>query len=503
MNDLTNLARIVTSRGGQTIPVIQLNNSQPSKENKLVGIAVANPNITTNQVIKEIYEQVNPANRVAMARLKSRVQTKLLNHLYFLDHSDPRGLVSRRFQLECLDLFHKATILFNEGEYDFTMRLARRCLAKAEIAEFTHYTVMASRMLVTLYAQLRQPAAYKKADEVLQKALQIQQVEEEAERLHVSTVLALASTVKSRQQVLLDLPNRLKKLEALHRRTPTFNTYYYLYRLRLAGEELQGNFGEIIRVTNAAARQFANGKLNQRRFDMRFNTFMNVFAHLRSRQPVKGLQLAQAGIRHFDPASSNWFFFQENHLLLALHAERYEYAQNLYREISLNEAFAKQRPAARERWELYKGYLDFVSPPARYGPKRRMQMIQWALTLPEFSKDKQGQNVAILVLQLLHFLREKNMDEVLIRLERLRKYQQRHLSKESAQRSRLFLRLLRLLVETDFSASQAEVRGRPLYQALARTAPPGEAGAEIEIIPYEQLWTIILNQLRTTKAALK
>ena len=496
MKEIANLARIVTSRAVSTVPILDMNSAQTTKEQQFVSALLTTPDATANQLTKLLYGKTSELNIRAMQRLQSRVKFKLLNQLYFLDHSDPRYLVSRRDQNECLDLLHKINILFAEGEYALTEQLLRRCLGLAQKGDFTQYVVQCARLLSTLYAQLRKPLLFEKMDKLLTDVQHIQALEDEAERLHARTQLALASTVRSRRTVLPLLPAHLEKLEALHRRANTFNTYNYLYRLRLAYHELQGNYPEIIRLTGLAAKQLREGKLNERRFDKRYNHFMTVFAHLRSRQATKGLKLAQLAVQDFHPSSSNWLFFQENHVLLALHAQDYEYAQQLLSTVAKNPAFSKQRPAALERWDLYKAYADFVFP-GKIGPARRMQLAQWVLTLPEFRRDKSGQNVAILVLQLLHYMRGRNVEEILVRLERLRKYQQRHMAGESMIRSRLFLRLLRVMVDKGFNSNQAAEGGKTILHELQNTNPPGEAYAEIEIIPYEHLWTLILTMLRT------
>ena len=209
------------------------------------------------------------------------------------------------------------------------------------------------------------------------------------------------------------------------------------------------------------------------------------------------MRAAQEGIHLFESTSSNWFFFQEYHLLLALHRKKYDYAQQLLQTVLQNPAMVKLRPVALERWELYRGYVDFVAPPT--APAIPTPPAQWSLILPEYSRDKSGQNVAILVLQLLHYLRQHNLDEALVRLERLRKYQQRHLRGDSAQRSRLFLRLLRSLTDTDFDAAKARKRGQATLETLTHAPPPGDAFGEIEIIPYEHLWELVLHQLGAAK----
>ena len=497
MNEIANLARIVTSRSLASLPVLDLNSRQPNKENQFVAALTLAPESTQLQVVKALYGKVTAANVRALQKLQSRVRSKLLNQLYFLDHSDPRHLVSRRYELECLDLLHKVSILYAERDFKLSERLLQRCLRLAEAGEFTQYTVQAARMLRNLHAEQRQVIPYKKIAKVLLRAQQVLAWEDEAEQLHTDTQLALRSTVAARRAVLSLMPDRLAQLETLHRKARSFTTFNIVYRAQLAYEELQGNYQEIIRVTASASRRLRASKLNARRFDIRFNHFMSIYAYLRSRQPVQGLRLAEEYNRDFHPSSNNWFYFQEHHVLLALHAEQYERGQQLMDIITKNPAYNIQRDAAVQRWDLYRAYIDFVLPPSRPTIARQRQMAQWVLQLPEYSRDKRGHNVAILVLQLLHFLRERNLEAVLMRLERLRKYQQRHLYEQHTLRSRLFLRLLQLIVEKNFDAPKAAERGKALLQQLQDTPPPGEAFAEVEIIPYEHLWELVLGLLRS------
>ena len=498
MNEIATLARIVDLRRLPTLPVIDLDQSLDSRESQLVDFLLTGAARTQVQAVKALYGQATSANVVALKRLKSRVQHKLLNHLYFLDYSDPLGLVSRRYQMACLDLMHKGIALAGEGEFILSIRLLRRCLAEAQAGEFTPYAVQSARLLTTLYAQLNNSAAYRQVDLFLQESLRVQQLEDEAERVFNRMYLLLSGPLKDRRALLPQLPASLKQLESLHRQAKTFNTFSFLYRLQLALEELNGNFAEIIRLTGVAARQLSQGKLNARRFDRRYNTFMRVVAYLSGRQLVPGLRLAQEGIHLFAPTSSNWFFFQEYHLLLALHKKMYAYARQLLQTVLQNPAMVKLRPTGLERWELYRGYVDFVAPPAQ--PVVPTPPAQWALILPEYSRDKSGQNVAILVLQLLHYLRQQNLDEALVRLERLRKYQQRHLRDGGSQRSCLFLRLLRALADTGFDPAKARKRGQAMLETLTNTPPPGDAFGEIEIIPYEHLWELVLHQLQPGKS---
>jgi hypothetical protein len=217
---------------------------------------------------------------------------------------------------------------------------------------------------------------------------------------------------------------------------------------------------------------------------------------LRGRRPQEGLKLAEAFAETIHPTSSNWFYFYEHYLLLALHAGEYEQAQRLLQVAHKNPSYSKLRPAAHERWELLEAYTELALPIEQVSLKRRNQLAVFAaLTVPEYSRDKRGYNVAILVFQLMHYLQQRLLEPVLVRLERLRKYQQRHLRDAATLRSRTFLRLLLLLPEADFDPAQLAKRGQPLLRTLQQATLTRDADAEVEIIPYEDLWSLIMNVL--------
>lgn len=500
MKEIANLARIVTLRRLRNEPLLDLDARQPGKETQLATILATDSHITSAQAAKQVYGKSSGASQTAFLRLRARVQDKLLNHLFFLDHTDARLFVARRYELECLDLLHKVTILYLEGEYALSERLLRRCLRQAEKGEFTKYAEQACQRLATLYAEQRQLHKYNAYSKQLAKLRQLLVYEQEAEKLSIEVRLTMTRAVTMRRTLLPKMPAYIAQAEQLHLKANTFATYIALYRLRLTQAELTGHYDEIIRFTTAATQQLRQGKLNERRFDQRFNQFMSVYAHLRSRQYKAGLKLAEDFATHLHPTSNNWFYFYEHYLLLALHAGEYDHALRLLHVAHKNPSFPKQRPAAQERWQLLQAYAEFVQPEEALPTRRRNQMATSALlVVPEFTRDKRGHNVAILVFQLLHYLRQRELEPVLSRLERLRKYQQRHLRDAATLRSRTLLRLLMLLPEAEFDPEVLAKRGQARLAQLSQAPMVGDADAEVEIIPYERLWELTLDILRAGK----
>jgi hypothetical protein len=177
-----------------------------------------------------------------------------------------------------------------------------------------------------------------------------------------------------------------------------------------------------------------------------------------------------------------------------MHDGDYALAGSLLRRMQNNPFVTIISQPARQRWDLFRAYLFFVRPEeAGLRPLHFAQLVQ---RIPDHSRDKQGYNVAILILQFLHYLREGNVEALLARLESLRKYENAHLRDAATLRSRLMFRLLQLTVKENFEPRACEKKGQALLTRLQETPPPGEAFAEIEIIPYENLWQQTLLMLR-------
>ncbi|MBO0360948.1 hypothetical protein J0X19_23510 [Hymenobacter sp. BT186] len=349
-----------------------------------------------------------------------------------------------------------------------------------------------------MYVDLQRPSNFKSNNKKLAANQKLLALEEEAAQVYWEAKSMLAHTVRSRRLVLEKISAYANRLEELHQVANTFTTFIFHYRTRLAQEELVGNYKEIIRLTTATTRSWEKGTINRKRFDKRYNNYMSVYAHLRNQQPVEGLKLAEDYAKDFHYSAANWLYFLETYLLLAIHAGQYGQAQDLLQSARKSMYYAKQRQAAQQRWDLYEAYLQFVRPEG--SPLRMRSFNAFVQTVPSHSRDKQGYNVAVLILQFLYYLRQRDLEGLLVRLEGLRKYQQRHLRDAGALRSQLFFRLLAITVKSDFDPALSQQLGEPLLKKMQAAPPPGEAFSEIEIVPYEDLWALALEILKVTAA---
>ncbi|MDQ4138906.1 MAG: hypothetical protein M3142_00125, partial [Bacteroidota bacterium] len=393
-----------------------------------------------------------------------------------------------------LTLLYQARTLMNEGETTTSAGLLRSALDLAIDAEFTPIIIDCYQLLLENYSFTNSSKDFYKTKSILAKYRDLGALEQEAADLYYTSRLELNKSVSSKNKYLEKLKVVVNKLEELWKKTHSATIFDYYYKLNISLHELTGNFAEILKITALSEELLLKGKINKKRFDDRYNKFINVYAYLRVKEYEKGLQTAASFVQVFNRSTNNWFAFMENYFLLAMHAGEYGQASKLYAEVMRNTFFKKISRSAQERWSLYGNYLYFVNPsdelskPSSY--RRLMSQV------PEHSKDKQGFNVAILILQYIYFVRTQDIDALNYRIESLKKYAGRHLTHQLSKRNLLFFKLLMLLVKEDLDYTQAKKKGEPLLQRLKTTPVPGDAYAEIEIIPYEHLWTLILEVLK-------
>lgn len=110
----------------------------------------------------------------------------------------------------------------------------------------------------------------------------------------------------------------------------------------------------------------------------------------------------------------------------------------------------------------------------------------------QFSADKKGMNVNILILQCLIFISRGDRPAIVQRQEALQQYAYRYLYGDPAmRRSELFFRLLLVLAKSGFDRDIVNQRSPQLLEELQRT--PRHIGAiDVEVVAYEWLWEKIL-----------
>lgn len=487
MQELLKLSRLLTFSINykRELPI---SGGNKSKETKFIDSLINKKYSTDSEAALDLYKTSPQDVRYKM--LKHRVRKKLYNNLVFLD-SHKIGLKQyQKKEQECIMLLHQATVLRQQYELSLIINLANKIILISEDNDFIDYLVNAYELKLFCYAELGQAKEFEKTLSKFQDNQKLLNLEKEAIIKFQTLVVNIKQSVKKRQAYLSSYNETLAQLESLWKSCRTFTAYNSYYRASIMYYEAIGDYKSIIQMTLESENLIKQKKYKLSRFNSNFNKFILVYAHLRCKEYNEGLLYAAKFLDDFNYQTVNWFAFMENYFLLSMHSKNYALSRILMNKYTENGYKTKISTDAKARWKLYEFYLDVME------GQLRMSKNPFLLSLPEYSKDKQGFNVAILILQFIYYLQMKETEALLYRIESLKKYILAHLKDNFSLRSKILLKLLIMIVTEDYDAEVCLKKGKNLYQKLIDTPIPGDAFAEIEIVPYEHLWEHILNTLR-------
>lgn len=165
-------------------------------------------------------------------------------------------------------------------------------------------------------------------------------------------------------------------------------------------------------------------------------------------------------------------------------------------------------PYYQELWKIREAYLHFLIriEKIELTPDEKSKMKPFSLSrfmnsVPFHSKDKSGQNITILVLQILFLLEENKYGQIIDRIDALTQYTYRYLRNDETFRSNCFIKMLLLMIKADFHPIRTKTYTVDLKKKLDNShLITDEKSTQVEIIPYDYLWELILEMLEKKKS---
>ncbi len=492
MEELNKLTRLLRDRVKDTYSAIDLdlNEDNPNKEQELLNGIISGNFMTDGEAAHELYGTNADDQRYRM--LKSRLRQRLLNLLYFVDYRDSKTRISTQYEQESTNYIHKAKILLREGLDDIAEKMVNKALAIAKETELTDVTLEGLGILRKLHSFRCQPANFYKNLEELGHYRKLNEIENKAYNLYYEQRMLVKKSVNSRKKNLDDAIKVVDELERLWKETNSFNIFDFYYILNVICHESIGNYQIILELTQETEKLVKDEKINPLRFDERFNVFMKTYALLRTKQFDEGLKYAKNALTYFERSDSNWFAHMENYFLLAVRNREYDLGADIIDQVFRNPNMDKLMVKPVQRWKLLRAYMYHIHPEKHLNDI--VNFDQFYVSLNVLNQDKNGFNVALMILEFLHYLIRDEKDKLLDKVERLQKYIYRHLNEgEITYRDKLFFKLLLVMIDSGFEPDLAKKRGQKLYEKLKTADEPGDAYADLEIVPYEDLWQHVIE----------
>ena len=260
---------------------------------------------------------------------------------------------------------------------------------------------------------------------------------------------------------------------------------------------MTGDFKGIIHVLKEVeSGKFKGQSLNKYRIENAQIVQSMSYAYFRAWDFKNGIDYVEQNIALFDEFGAEWFSLYEVYLHLAIYSKKYKLAIEVIDTVIENKNFEKLSLEDRGKWEIYNAYLQLFYLGNFY--QLNFNFKNLIESIPAYDKDREGLNVAVIIFQFLYFIEQKDLEELAKRRDELKSYMANHFKENFSYRSRTIYKLLNIAVENKLDLKAIQVKSRYLVKKLSENQIVGDAYQELEIVPYEHLWDLILKMIKNS-----
>lgn len=459
---------------------------------------IARGEIRTDQdVLNHFKDSVKGAGHPAA--LKNRLKDRLLDAVLLLDLRENAFTDRQKAFFECSRKMSSFIILMSKNARRSGVAMAEGLLRNTYRFEFTEITLEVLRNLSFHYSIIE--GEEKRYQEIEQKLVEIEEIwamERQCERLYLQLITGFVRKKGLKEQL------REKAGEYTQIVKP-FMERCHTYRVQLLGRLIEILWYDSMNDYQAVARLSQEALAFFEQKDYRSDTALQTFYYhlfvsylnLQRFEECKALIVQYGDL--YPEGSFNWFKLQEIFFLAAMHSLHYKQAQEVCDHVLAHSMYSEQPAITIELWKIFEAHIAFLERVGVLSPgavPRQFRLKRFLNEVVVFAQDKGGMNIPVQIIQCLHYMADQDHEQCIDRVDNLAKYRQRYLKEDATFRSRYFMRLLEQIPKSGFDPGIVESRTGELLTALkSRPMESTNQNHEIEIIPYESLWEIVLKFL--------
>lgn len=289
---------------------------------------------------------------------------------------------------------------------------------------------------------------------------------------------------------------------------PGYGQISYLYALqhglvRISIAEIQSNLTELVELSDYYYLQFERKKYDHKSAKGLLLT-TKVRAQLQLRQYEDAQETLNLILTKISYDSDNWFHVADMQIRLSLATQDYYAAYKQITKLFKYKRYASQPEQYRNLYELYALYINFL---VRTGhitdaiPWSKRKTTSYFRSAKVIDRDTRGLHVAMIIGELLYNILDRDYESMEHKIHSLKEYCSRYLKKNNENyRSNCFIKMLLEIPKANFHPVAARRKAAKYHQKLLdHPLEMAMQAIEIEIIPFQQLWHIIIHYLRSPK----
>lgn len=497
MKEINKLVDLVTHGLKSNYDVINLTGDvdNPGKEQLLYNGVLAGLYPTDESAAEGMYQSDIYDQRFRM--LKSRLRHKLYDLLYHIDFDEPGFTHSTKVDLECKEYLHKAHILFRLGEYAMSDKQLNKCITLAEENQITNALLEAYELKSDVLSHECKPTDFELTIQKITDLRSLSHLEKGNQDLFLKMRMLMSKSIHSRNTCQGYLKEAIESSEKLWKSTKSMNVFLNYYQLSAWLLLLQEDYKSLHKFTQSAIKTVAKTKVNPDRFDHGYNSYLACRALLSAENYKEGYAEAKAGFKFMDKSTEQWFDHSETYFLLAMHNKDYKLAKKILDDVIKNPNYARASESTVGRWKVFRIYLNFALPGKEMLKRVRFSDVYEAAD--HYYVESKGYYITLPLLEFIHHVNKDRTDLAMGKLDEVENYFFKNLNEPGKNpREKQFYKMLKVLKTSGFDIEKTRAKTEKYLSKMIEKRAYAPF-SDFEILPYEDLWEVVLKTVGKLK----
>ena len=503
MKELRELVTVVTRHKIKSIKMLGVSLPASSKVMKLYHGISSGVFDSDEEAIHALYGGDQVSARNSYSKLKYDLKRRLLNTLFFIDQKQSQQTAYERAFYNCYREFTAARFLLRRGARKIAIEILAKTWKKAKQIELTPVILESLQLLRhhhgVILGDRRKFYQYHKHIQYYQE-LYLEEIRADG---YIEELLSHYVIDKSTKKHYYEMAEKYQLfLEQTLTRVSSKKLQHRKRFLSVAKNMIVNDYESTVKECAEAIRYF-HGFKNIPEAYIRPYLYQLVVSYIQLAKYQKGEEAVKQLLKMLEEGQSNWFKGMELYCTLALHSKSYYKALGLWRQCSRHPKFRRLYPSVREPWYIIEAFVHYTYKTGKIPEacpeleRSRFRLTKFLNEVPVFARDKRGYNIPILIIQILFLLQQGDHDAVNERLDAISRYALRHFHRGEHYRTNCFIKMLVQLPRCFFRRKDLEKRTAAYYHQLQNVPLHlAQEAHEIEIIPYEDLWELVLESLK-------
>lgn len=456
-----------------------------------------------DQVIKLLgYEK----NNSAYLKLKDRLLKKLYSSLFFLDTSSNifSSLGLEFYKLQKTLFQHRVLLQLNKLDLSYdVIETDIRSAIKYEFPDIVIQLARPARQYFGFINPDQKKFIY--YDQLIEDYLRKYEAELLTEKYY--SILSYNYKIKkSDERILLGIIDEyLEKIESYSDLEETFRKTLYKYQITSFKYQLLKDFNRVVELSDKTISYFKN-----KPYSSYLITYFISVDQTTALLKLNKINQALVGINEleaiYEKGHFNWFKIQSLKFSAYLLLKNYNKIYDITKEV-IGIKKLQQYKGHHQFWLIKDAYINFLLRMGKINLEEKenqknktFRLGKFLNEVPLFSNDKRGLNISILILQMLFYLLDRKFGKFIDRMDALNQYSYRYLRNDETLRSNCFVKMILKIPDANYHPVAVQRHVQKYHKKLLSTTQEiSEQSAEIEIIPYENLWEMVLELLEKIK----